>query len=42
MFNIFEAIAITVLIYGFPVLLTEADEAEEQLKIMQNKALIAA
>jgi hypothetical protein len=34
MLNIFEAIAITVL--------TETDEAGEQLKIMQNKALIAA
>ena len=42
MINIFKSIARTVIIYGYPVLLTANDKVWERLQIMQNKAIRAA
>ncbi|CAF4561670.1 unnamed protein product [Rotaria sp. Silwood1] len=42
MLNIFKSIARTLIIYGYPILLTANDKIWERLQIMQNKAIRAA
>ncbi|CAF3020298.1 unnamed protein product [Rotaria sp. Silwood2] len=42
MLNIFKSIARTIIIYGYPILLTANDKIWERLQIMQNKAIRAA
>jgi len=42
MINIFKAIARTIIIYGYPVLLTANQKVWNRLQIIQNKALRAA
>jgi len=42
MLNIFKSIARTIIIYGYPVLLTANDKIWDRLQIIQNKALRAA
>ncbi|CAF3388564.1 unnamed protein product [Rotaria sp. Silwood2] len=42
MLNIFKAIARTILIYGYPILLTANDKIWERLQIIQNKSISAA
>ena len=42
MINIFKAIARTIIIYGYPVLLTANEKVWNRMQIMQNKALRAA
>ncbi|CAF4275049.1 unnamed protein product [Rotaria sp. Silwood2] len=42
MLNIFKSIARSIIIYGYPILLTANDKIWERLQIMQNKAIRAA
>jgi len=42
MINIFKSIARTIIIYGFPILLTADKKVWERLQIIQNKAIRAA
>ena len=42
MINIFKAIARTIIIYGYPVLLTANQKIWDRMQIIQNKALRAA
>ncbi|CAF1093522.1 unnamed protein product [Rotaria sp. Silwood1] len=42
MLNIFKSIARTIIIYGYPILLTANNKIWERLQIMQNKAIRAA
>ncbi|CAF4423479.1 unnamed protein product [Rotaria sp. Silwood2] len=42
MLNIFKSIARTMIIYGYPILLTPNDKIWERLQIIQNKAIRAA
>ncbi|CAF4455321.1 unnamed protein product [Rotaria sp. Silwood2] len=42
MLNIFKSIARTIIIYGYPILLTANDKIWERLQTMQNKAIRAA
>ena len=42
MINIFKSIARTVMVYGYPVMLTANDRVWDRLQIIQNKALRAA
>ncbi|CAF2700723.1 unnamed protein product [Rotaria sp. Silwood2] len=42
MLNIYKAITRTILIYGFPVLLTANENVWQRLQIIQNKAIRAA
>ncbi|CAF2986948.1 unnamed protein product, partial [Rotaria sp. Silwood2] len=42
MLNIFKSVAGTIIIYGYPILLTANDKIWERLQIMQNKAIRAA
>jgi hypothetical protein len=42
MINIFKSIARTLIIYGYPVLLTAKQTVWDRLQIIQNKALRAA
>ncbi|CAF3301997.1 unnamed protein product [Rotaria sp. Silwood2] len=42
MLNIFKSIARTIIIYGYPILLTANDKIWERLQILQNKAIRAA
>ncbi|CAF1455724.1 unnamed protein product [Rotaria socialis] len=42
MLNIFKAIARTILLYGYPILLQANDKIWERLQIIQNKSIRAA
>jgi hypothetical protein len=42
MINIFKSIVRTVIIYGYPVLLTADQKIWDRMQIMQNKTLRAA
>ena len=42
MINIFKSIARTVIVYGYPVLLTASEKVWDRLQIIQNKAIRAA
>jgi hypothetical protein len=42
MLNLYKSLARSIIIYGYPVLLTAKDKIWERLQIMQNKAIRAA